>query len=521
MNEEVDLINKLKEIKKDELSEREFYEQVLSIIVEMRKSHKITNDNKEIFVKTLREIGCLSRREWKEAKEKAGEKIEEDRPIIYGMAYADIRTAVTIISNYLSNPKDIQSYMNDRRFDEEWVENSIEVRNAEKTGKIRVPKILQLPDVIFVDFSRAGSISIEEGIFEMLDVKKVLGKEAVTKWKNMFYISTEFGNSIEEIDTNRTYEYNKNVISYSEYFRNMENYARIRDDRACKINKGIDVLFEKRKSLKYWEDYMERHFFIDNNIFTEKIDFFEKNPYGHIEKAKIKTEIKEGKEAVFDLLRDDVLEYENLTVTGSQFKETNIKQESMDKFREYVMSIENMIEERIELYEKNNMRFEYAFDIAYEDIYNDIENIKEVEEFEIEEKIQEENIDDIPSMPELNPDESEMPEGVQINEKGEIIREEITDQLSNTREEEITDQLSNTEEEEIIDQLSNTGEEEITDQLSNTGEEEITDQLSNSGKEEVTAIATRQKESKFKALVQRIKKAFSKKQENEHDDIRK
>ena len=226
---------------------------------------------------------------------------------------------------------------------------------------------------------------------------------------------------------------------------------------------------------------IERNFLVDNNTVREKIDYFEMDKPTHDE-TKRQTGIKKGKEAVYDFLSDDVLYYKEY---WEPLKETNITQESIDKFREYVMTIENMIEERIELYIKNNMRCKYARYIAYEDIYNDIENIKEVEEFEIEEveegKIEEpiqqeivaEDIPDIPDIPNFNPNENELPEEVQINEKGEIIRGEIKDQLSN------------------------------------------------SGKEEITAIATRQKDSKFRAFVQKVKNAFSKKQNKEHDDISK
>ena len=108
----VSLLDKLKGIKKDELSERKFYEQVLSVVKEMRESYEITKDE-EAFVNALREIGCLSSEEWMEAKQAAGEQVPE-LTVGEGIRSADIGTAVSIISNYMSSPDFMQSYMNDR-----------------------------------------------------------------------------------------------------------------------------------------------------------------------------------------------------------------------------------------------------------------------------------------------------------------------------------------------------------------------------------------------------------------------
>ena len=129
----VSLLDKLKGIKKDELSERKFYEQVLSVVKEMRESYEITKDE-EAFVNALREIGCLSSEEWMEAKQAAGEQVPE-LTVGEGIRSADIGTAVSIISNYMSSPDFMQSYMNDRIWDEEWVQNSIEMEK----GKLKIP----------------------------------------------------------------------------------------------------------------------------------------------------------------------------------------------------------------------------------------------------------------------------------------------------------------------------------------------------------------------------------------------
>ena len=135
------------------------------------------------------------------------------------------------------------------------------------------------------------------------------------------------------------------------------------------------------------------------------------------------------------------------------FKEYKEKQRKLSKEQENetIIDIENEIENEVESKEVETI-----------DDSGNIEHIEQVAK-------NEETIGDIPSIPESNPNENELQEGITINEKGEIIREERQDQLSNT------------------------------------------------GKEEVTAIATRQKESKFKAFVNKIKMILSKNKEQDNE----
>ena len=128
------LLAQLKGIKKEELSERKFYEQVLSIIKDMRENHEITKDE-EAFVNTLREIGCLDSEEWMAAKQVAGEQVQTAENVGEGIRSANIGTAVNLISNYMHSPSFMQSYMNDRIWDEEWIQNSIELER----GKLKIP----------------------------------------------------------------------------------------------------------------------------------------------------------------------------------------------------------------------------------------------------------------------------------------------------------------------------------------------------------------------------------------------
>lgn len=73
--EKIKLIEKLLKIKKDELDERDFYEEVLTVIADM--GTELTPELATLLKHTLKEIGCVTYKEWKIEKEKAGEIIEE------------------------------------------------------------------------------------------------------------------------------------------------------------------------------------------------------------------------------------------------------------------------------------------------------------------------------------------------------------------------------------------------------------------------------------------------------------
>ena len=135
-----ELLSKLKGINKEELTERAFYEQVLSTVKEMRVTNSIMRDEKS-FVKTLEDIGCLSYDEWIASKEANGEKIQEEPAVGDGIRSADISTAVSLVSNYMHNPSFMQSYMNDRTWDEEWLQSSMELyHNNTKAPYFQVAK---------------------------------------------------------------------------------------------------------------------------------------------------------------------------------------------------------------------------------------------------------------------------------------------------------------------------------------------------------------------------------------------
>lgn len=94
-------INKLKEIEKDKLDERSFYEQVLSVIQGM-EDVSLTPETAKQLKMALQEIGCMRYDEWKAEKDKNGETIEENNTG-KGREQADIATAVSFVSQLLGD----------------------------------------------------------------------------------------------------------------------------------------------------------------------------------------------------------------------------------------------------------------------------------------------------------------------------------------------------------------------------------------------------------------------------------
>ena len=130
-------INKLKEIKKDELDERSFYEEVLSVIQGM-EDVSLTPETAEELKITLQEIGCLRYDEWKAEKDKNGEAIEENN-MGKGIEQADISTAVSFVSQLLgdyNNASFSLSYMLDGGekygWVQQWLKNNKELYSAKE-----------------------------------------------------------------------------------------------------------------------------------------------------------------------------------------------------------------------------------------------------------------------------------------------------------------------------------------------------------------------------------------------------
>ena len=114
----------LKQIKKEELTEREFYEDVLSVIAKM-KGVSLTPESAEQLKKTLQEIGCVPYDEWKKEKDEKGERILGNT---IGEAFKNgyISGAVSCVSQLLSSYKNASfalPFMLDGRV-QEWLLNS-------------------------------------------------------------------------------------------------------------------------------------------------------------------------------------------------------------------------------------------------------------------------------------------------------------------------------------------------------------------------------------------------------------
>lgn len=120
------VIKKLKAINKEELSEREFYEEVLTALNEM-SGVKVNPQAAGELKQTLSNIGCKSYDEWKQEKEEAGEEIE-DVAIGLGMDQARISTAVSFVEQFFGDVRFAQGYLvadgKGDSFIKRWLDNS-------------------------------------------------------------------------------------------------------------------------------------------------------------------------------------------------------------------------------------------------------------------------------------------------------------------------------------------------------------------------------------------------------------
>lgn len=94
-----EFISRIQQIKKDELDEREFYEQVLGVISGM-EGVSLTPKTAKQLKEALEEIGCMRYEEWKAQKDEKGEAVVEGN-IEEGIKRGDISTAVSFVSQLL------------------------------------------------------------------------------------------------------------------------------------------------------------------------------------------------------------------------------------------------------------------------------------------------------------------------------------------------------------------------------------------------------------------------------------
>lgn len=96
-------ISKLKEIKKDELSEREFYERVLTILDNIDGEKRLTEEEHLALKTALLDIGCQRTSDWKIAKQNNGVEIPVYRGEGEGIEKAHIESGVNMVSQLLSD----------------------------------------------------------------------------------------------------------------------------------------------------------------------------------------------------------------------------------------------------------------------------------------------------------------------------------------------------------------------------------------------------------------------------------
>lgn len=94
-----EIVDRLSNINKEDLSEREFFQEVLSVIEDI-KDFDLTEENFEEFSLTLRKIGCIDYISWKEDKLKSGYPMPEKR-IETGIKQGSLSIAEKFIDQFM------------------------------------------------------------------------------------------------------------------------------------------------------------------------------------------------------------------------------------------------------------------------------------------------------------------------------------------------------------------------------------------------------------------------------------
>lgn len=118
-----EIVNRLKSINKDELTERQFFQEVMSVINDM-KENDLTEENFEIFSTTLKEIGCVDYNSW--LSERRSHNINVKKQIISKeIDIGAISGAELMISKLLDDYNKAQGTLriiNDNSQGKSWVE---------------------------------------------------------------------------------------------------------------------------------------------------------------------------------------------------------------------------------------------------------------------------------------------------------------------------------------------------------------------------------------------------------------
>lgn len=134
-------LERLKQIKINELSEREFFHQIIEIIRDLGEI-RLTVDEQQQLSSALKEIGCVEFETWKQHKEEKGETVEMLR-IQDAVERGDLGAAESFISLLLFS-YDRANYslgkMNEG-LTSKWLEKSEEILKDERDEKVSKEKI--------------------------------------------------------------------------------------------------------------------------------------------------------------------------------------------------------------------------------------------------------------------------------------------------------------------------------------------------------------------------------------------
>lgn len=182
-----EIVSRLKDIKKDELNEREFFEQVLSVLHDIKDVEQ-TSENVELLQTTLREIGCVEYEEWKRQKIEEHEFVDRsDWNMEQKTEHAEISLPANIISEYLTSDANSQyglAFLEDRNFGDEWIKRSrLLYREPYKDKTILLEN---------------GLYNFDEAVERITKVKEAMGKDVEIYFQEKI-LSTRYGENIDEI----------------------------------------------------------------------------------------------------------------------------------------------------------------------------------------------------------------------------------------------------------------------------------------------------------------------------------
>ena len=135
-----EIIDRLKQIKKDELEEREFYEQVIDVIKDIDAS-QLSEQERESIKRTLHEIGCEDFEEWIKKKTLLGDVLDDKNlevSINKGSLLGGVWFANNMILPYISLQGELRSIDQSeiKKWAEAWLNNSREISKNEKKVKL-------------------------------------------------------------------------------------------------------------------------------------------------------------------------------------------------------------------------------------------------------------------------------------------------------------------------------------------------------------------------------------------------